>query len=116
MARGGYRPNSGPAKGTKYKPRGTAKTPKKKQSGIPEDILAEAAAEKMTPLNYMLKVMMDTEADPARRDRMAVSAAPYCHPRKGEAGTGKKDEQLDRARVAGAGRFAPSKTPLSLVQ
>jgi len=114
MARGGYRPNSGPAKGTKYKPRGTAKTPKKKQSGIPEDILAEAAAVNMTPLAYMLKVMMDVDADPARRDRMAVAAAPFVHPKAGE--SGKKDEKNERAKSAGQGKFKAGRAPLALVK
>lgn len=117
MASGGYRPGSGPAKGTKYKTKGTAKAPRKKRAGIPEDIITDAAAENMTPLAYMLKVMNDpAEKDNARKDRMAQAAAPYCHPRKGEAGTGKKEEQADKAKVAGIGRFAPSKMPLSLVQ
>jgi phage terminase small subunit len=118
--RGGYRPNSGPAKGTKYKKRGDVsapkpKSPKRKRSGIPEDIIAEAAAENMTPLDYMLKVMMDINADPARRDRMAVAAAPFVHPRKGE-GEGKKEGKADRAAEAGKGKFAPSKPPLALVK
>lgn len=115
--RGGYRPGSGPAKGTKYKAKGIKKEPKKQRSGIPEDIIAEAAAENMTPLAYMLKVMNDpNEKDNARKDRMATAAAPYCHPRKGEAGTGKKDEQADKAKIAGAGRFAPSRQPIALVK
>ena len=33
----------------------------------------------MTPLEYMLTVMRDPAVDSARRDRMAVAAAPYCH-------------------------------------
>jgi hypothetical protein len=32
------------------------------------------------PLDYMLRVMRDPTADPPRRDAMACSAAPYCHP------------------------------------
>lgn len=115
MGSGGYRPNSGPAKGTKYKTKGTARESKKKKSGIPNDIIEDAAAENMAPLDYMLKVMRDDQADPARRDRMAVAAAPFCHPRKGE-GEGKKDAKAERAREAGKGRFAPSKAPLALVK
>ena len=42
---------------------------------------AEAKAQKfgMTPLEYMLTVMNDSESDTGRRDRMAVAAAPYVH-------------------------------------
>src|SRR5262245_427836 len=36
------------------------------------------------PLDYMLKVMRDPKADKARRDRMAIAAAPYCHERVGD--------------------------------
>jgi hypothetical protein len=32
-----------------------------------------------TPLQYMLSVMRDPEASPARRDAMAIAAAPYVH-------------------------------------
>jgi len=115
MAKGGYRPNSGPPKGTKYAPRGSKKTSKpRKKKGIPEDIIAAAAAENMTPLAYMLKVMRDEGADPARRDRMAVAAAPFIHARAGE--DGKKDQKAEKAKVAGQGRFAAGKAPLVLVK
>ena len=60
--------------------------------------------------------MNNPKEDANMRARMAVSAAPYLHPRKGEAGAGKKDEQAEKAKSAGAGRFAPTKTPLSLVK
>ncbi len=119
MARGGYRPGSGPQKGTKYKPRGTKKSTALKKTRkprvqkppeVPADIAAEAAAANLTPLEYMLKVMNDTEADKGRRDRMAVAAAPFVHARKGE-GAGKKDEKADRAKAAGSGKFKPSEPP-----
>lgn len=35
----------------------------------------------ITPLQYMLKVMRDENAVPARRDDMAKAAAPYVHPK-----------------------------------
>lgn len=35
----------------------------------------------ITPLEYMLKVMRDRNAEGARRDDMAKAAAPYMHPR-----------------------------------
>jgi len=34
-----------------------------------------------TPLAYALRVMRDPEADYTRRDRMAIAALPFCHPR-----------------------------------
>ena len=33
------------------------------------------------PLEYMLAVLGDENAPQARRDLMAIQAAPYCHPR-----------------------------------
>ena len=162
--RGGYRPNSGPAKGTKYKPRTPkpdAKKPKeptereklkamlamgiKAKAKFYQDFLvrvshgekltvseqkmmdnlgAELAedlgekepeppkgeGEKLEPLEYMLKVMNDPTENPDMRARMAIAAAPFRHARKGE-GVGKKQEREDRAKAAGAGRFAPSAAP-----
>jgi hypothetical protein len=116
--RGGYRPNSGPKKGTKYRPRASkGAIPKKtKASKIPQDIVDEAKAADLTPLDYMLKVMNDTnETDKARKDRMAIAAAPFIHARKGE-GAGKKEEKEDRAKSAGAGKFSAGAAPLRAVK
>lgn len=65
------------------------------------------------PLAYMLQVMNDPEADPGRRDRMAVAAAPYMHPKVGEGG--KKEQRSAAAKTAGAGRFAPAAPPKLVV-
>ena len=70
----------------------------------------EAAAENLTPLEYMLKVMNDPQAEKERRDRMAQAAAPYIHARAGE-GVGKKDEKAESAERAAQGKFAPGKPP-----
>lgn len=116
--RGGYRPNSGPKKGTKYRPRASkGAAPKKtKASKVPQDIVDEAKAADLTPLDYMLKVMNDTkETDKARRDRMAIAAAPFVHARKGE-GAGKKEEKNEKARTAGAGKFSSGRAPLAVVK
>ena len=116
--RGGYRPNSGPKKGTKYRPRASkGAAPKKaKALKVPQDIVEEAKAAQLTPLDYMLKVMNDDkELDKARKDRMAVSAAPYVHPRVGE-GKNKKEEKSDRAKSAGAGKFSTGRAPLAVVK
>jgi len=45
------------------------------------EIADAAVKEGLTPLEYMLAVLRDEEADPERRDRMAAAAAPYIHPR-----------------------------------
>jgi hypothetical protein len=44
---------------------------------------ARAAAEAtgILPLDYMLGIMRDGNADPKRRDAMAMAAAPYLHPK-----------------------------------
>jgi hypothetical protein len=57
----------------------------------------------MQPLEYMLAVMNDPGADEVRRDRMAMAAAPYCHPRVADATRGKKDLQAEAAATAGEG-------------
>ena len=108
MARGGYRPNSGPPKGAKYRPRDSEK--KSKPDEFPQDIKDEAKAANLDPLEYMLKVMNSEEADAGRRDRMAIAAAPFMHSRKGE-GMGKKDEMAGRAKAAGKGKFSSSAPP-----
>jgi len=72
--------------------------------------------EQLDPLGFMLKVMRDPNEPKERRDRMAIAAAPFCHARKGEAGTGLKDEKQKKARIAGAGRFAAGSPPLKVVK
>jgi hypothetical protein len=44
-----------------------------------------AAADAISPLQYMLEVMRDPQADLKRRDDMAKTAAPYVHARIGAA-------------------------------
>ena len=41
--------------------------------------VAEIAASGVLPLDYMLEVMRDPDAEYARRDYMAKAAAPYVH-------------------------------------
>ena len=58
----------------------------------------------MKPLDYLLMVINDPNADPDRKDRLAIAAAPYCHPRLTEpVKIGKKDRQEEAAGKAGAG-------------
>lgn len=42
---------------------------------------AAVQASGLTPLDYMLALMRDENADPTRRDDMARAAAPYIHPK-----------------------------------
>ncbi len=46
-----------------------------------QEIAAQASANGVTPLEHMLKVLNDPEADEKRRDQMAIAAAAYVHPR-----------------------------------
>jgi hypothetical protein len=42
---------------------------------------AVAEATGILPLDYMLSVVRDANADPKRRDAMAMAAGPYLHPK-----------------------------------
>jgi hypothetical protein len=44
-----------------------------------QDMLDAVTSTGETPLEYMLRVMRDPEASAARRDAMAIAAAPYVH-------------------------------------
>jgi hypothetical protein len=46
-----------------------------------EEARAAAKAIGILPLDYMLTVMRDPNADRKRRDAMATAAAPYLHPK-----------------------------------
>ena len=115
MARGGYRPGAGRPKGAvNKKGKKTDRKLKEKPpvtSSIPDDTNDDTKPGKMTPLDYMLKVINEEDADKARRDRMAIAAAPFIHSHK-DKGQGKKEDREDRAKAAGAGRFAPSAPPI----
>jgi hypothetical protein len=89
MRIGGYRPGGG--------------RPPRKPKNPPKDIVQEAYAAKMQPLEYMLAVMNDPAADVTRRDRMAIAAASFCHPRFYDTRIGKKERETQAASVAGAG-------------
>jgi hypothetical protein len=57
---------------------------------------------KMRPLDYLLMVINDPTADSDRKDRLAIAAAPYCHPRLTDAAPmGKKDQRAEAAATAG---------------
>ena len=67
MARGGARPGAGRKPGSANK--------------RTREIADAAAAEGVTPLEYMLAILRDEQAAPEARMDAAKSAAPYMHPR-----------------------------------
>jgi len=99
MARGGFRPGSGPLKGTKEPNR--MKRMKLENTLPPPDVARAAVDAGLTPLEYMLAVMRDPGADEVRRDRMAMAAAPYRHGRMSDNRVGKKDQaRIDAATAS----------------
>jgi hypothetical protein len=86
MARGGYRPGAG----------------RPKLEPALKEARRAARKEGVTPLRYMLRTMNDPSVDEARRDRMAIAAAPFCHPRA-DAVMGKKARAAEDAQTAGEG-------------
>ena len=105
MARGGFRVGAGRPKGSKK----NRTTTKSKQS----DSIITRPGESLTPLQFMLRVLNDPNADKELRAKMAIAAAPYIHSRAGE---GKKNDRADRAKKAGAGKFGQGKPPLQVIR
>lgn len=89
--RGGYRPGAGRPKNAVLAP-----------ADVPRDIRAAAREVQMTPLEYMLAVMNDPDVDAARRDRMAIAAAPFVHARAEAVAGGKKAQRQERAEQSAA--------------
>lgn len=115
MASGGYRPGAGRPKGTrnagKVAPAAKAST-KAAEVPIQPASYPQDDIERL-PLDYMLFVMNDQKADQSRRDRMAIAAAPFLHPKSGE--LGKKGERQSAAAKVAAGKFAPAAAPRLVV-
>jgi phage terminase small subunit len=94
---------------------------KKVMDALAVDLAAEAgevkqtSGEKLEPLEYMLNVMNDEQAEKDRRDKMAIAAAPFIHARKGE-GAGKKQEKDEKAKAASTGKFSAGRAPIQLVK
>jgi hypothetical protein len=55
----------------------------------------------LSPLAWLLRVVNDPSASEARRDKCAIAAAPYVHPRP--LAVGKKQRAATEAKKAGAG-------------
>ena len=104
MPKGGFRPafGRGRPKGIKEtKPR-KPRTPRLPTPPVTEADPADIAVinDGLTPLEYMLAVMRDPGADQTRRDRMAMAAASFCHPRMFDQRVGKKEAQKAKAKTA----------------
>ena len=119
MGHGGYRPGAGRPKGSTTKTK-ASHVPMAKPARLPGATLAEA---RRLPLAYMLDVMNDPEADPSRRDRMAIVAAPYMHDRMAfmanrapDETLGKKAQQAAAAVTAQAGTEWADILPTAPVQ
>lgn len=137
MARGGYRPGAGRPKLTEAekaerkilraagiavppkrasKPKSKAKKPAPPVAPeVPADVQVEALAADATPLDYMLTVMRNPGIEAARRDRMAIAAAPFVHARREGEAPGKREVAANAATKASKGRFAAPPMPLKLV-
>ncbi len=101
---GGYRPNAG-------RPKGTGKRLGPKRPKIVPEVSQEATPVVLPPggvlpLDYMLAILNDPQADPQLRARFAIAAAPYCHPRIADSRLGKKDQQDQAATDASNGNSA----------
>jgi phage terminase small subunit len=57
---------------------------RKARPRLSQPMLTEAQRMGLLPLDYMLAVIRDPTIDAARRDRLAIAAAPYCHRRLAE--------------------------------
>lgn len=67
MKSGGARPGAGRPKGVANK--------------LTKEAIEKARSEGIMPLDYMLAVLRDPNAEEGRRDGMAQAAAPYLHPK-----------------------------------
>ena len=76
---------------------------------------SDAENKKISPLEYMLKIMRDPNKDEDIRKQCAFEAAKYCHIRI-DTTKGKKDEAEERATKASAGKYAPAAPPLKRVK
>lgn len=102
MPRGGYRAGAG-------RPRGAS------AKDVAKEVKRESRKAGMSPLEYMLAVMNDADAESERRDRMAQAAAPYVHAKATDAAPGKKEQRQAEAEKAAGGKFAVPTAPKLVV-
>lgn len=135
MPRGGARPGAGRPK-KQPTPEPKAKTPRAKKADPaqtdaqgfqtnanwpfgqerppetepPEDLSS------LTPLDFLLSIMRDSNEEKGRRMQAATLAAPYCHAKKAEK-SARQQEAEERKKAAGTGRFTRRQPPaLTAVQ
>ena len=66
----------------------------------------------LTPLEYMMALIRNPLVDEARRDKLAIAAAPYFHKKLDGGGIkGKKDAQNEAAKDAAIGKFRSGQAP-----
>lgn len=86
---------------------GAGRPTKRKKDDAPT---CSPVASDLTPLDHMLAIMNDPNADPLLRARMAVAAAPFVHSRL--AGEGKKDAKKRAGQeAASSGKYATPPAP-----
>lgn len=99
--RGGRRPGSG-------RPKGTKNPLTKQKEALQQEVLARAIENDVTPLEVMLNIMRDPEADASMRFEAAKAAAPYVHARLSQVDstvTHKHDiDEYDRAELLAIAR------------
>src|SRR5215469_1481127 len=102
MPRGGYRPGAGRPRGsTSSKLTASLMPGITVQTSVDNTEVPEIQPGWQTPLEYMLTVLNDPNADASRRDRLAIAAAPFLHGRPADARPGKKVMAEQAARTAG---------------
>lgn len=113
-----------PVKRAKRKPSAKTAKPEKAQKApktvAPQEEAPTAEADESAalaaanPLEYMLAVMRNPGVEAARRDRMAIAAAPFMHARREGQAPGKRELGAAAAEKA-ATKFKPGQAPLKLV-
>lgn len=109
MPRGGARPGAGRPK------KGQEKPASRPDVDAAADKLAVGDPDVSTPLAFLLSVMGNPLEELKMRVQCASIAAPYMHPRKAEAGAGKKDAQAEKAAKVASGKFAAAAPPKLVV-
>lgn len=93
----------------KYKKAGAAKPPPAPVQPPGPKFDINAAMMFSDPMQFLMAAMNDAAATPAMRFNAANALMPYKHARKGEAS--KKDEAKEKAKAAGAGKYAARQGP-----
>ena len=75
---------------------------------LPRDVAEDLKGFEISPLKWLLRVVNDDTAEPARRDRCAIAACQYLHGRVREGGV-KAARAAEAEEVAEIGPFARRK-------